>query len=322
LKGDKPPSEFFVHERGICESADVGAGTRIWAFAHVLPKARIGRDCNICDHVFIENDVVLGDEVTVKSGVQLWDGVRLGNRVFVGPNATFTNDPFPRSRKPPAKFAETIVEEDASIGANATILPGLKIGRAAMVGAGAVVTDSVPAYAMVVGNPARIVGYRTEASAEAATTPVGSLAREAGSRVSIGVGSCALLRMPQYGDLRGSLAPIDFAKDLPFEPRRSFVVHDVPSRNVRGEHAHRTCHQFLVAAAGRLSVLVDDGANRREIDLEGPGIGLYLPPMIWSIQYKFEAHTLLLVFASAPYDAADYIRDYEVFRSAAGDGAS
>jgi acetyltransferase-like isoleucine patch superfamily enzyme len=151
----------FIHEKALVEpGAHIGAGTRIWAFAHVLPGARIGSDCNICDHVFIENDVVIGDRVTVKSGVQLWDGVRLEDDVFVGPNATFTNDKFPRSKVYSDRFAgETVVKHGASIGANATILPGLTIGAGSMVGAGAVVTRDVPAKAVVVGNPARIVGY-------------------------------------------------------------------------------------------------------------------------------------------------------------------
>src|ERR1700761_3859061 len=138
---------FFVHELGRCESAHVGDGTRVWAYAHVLPGARIGADCNICDQVFIENDVVVGDRVTVKCGVQLWDGLRVENDVFIGPNATFTNDRFPRSKQYPEKFAETVVEQGASVGANATILPGLRLGRHCMVGAGAVVTRSVPPYA-------------------------------------------------------------------------------------------------------------------------------------------------------------------------------
>ena len=149
----------FVHAAGICESNNVGEGTRIWAFAHVLPGAHIGRDCNICDNVFIENDVVIGDAVTIKSGVQLWDGVRLGHRVFVGPNATFTNDPFPRSKRYRDSFSKTIVEDDASVGANATILPGVRIGYQAMIGAGAVVVNDVPARSIVVGNPGRVVGY-------------------------------------------------------------------------------------------------------------------------------------------------------------------
>ncbi|HEX6883309.1 MAG TPA: acyltransferase, partial [Planctomycetota bacterium] len=148
----------FVHPQGLCESRAVGPGTRVWAFAHVLPGARIGADCNLCDHVFVENDVVVGDRVTVKCGVQLWDGLRVADDVFIGPNATFTNDPFPRSKQRPERFAETRLERGCSIGANATILPGLTIGAEAMVGAGAVVTRSVPPRAIVRGNPARIVG--------------------------------------------------------------------------------------------------------------------------------------------------------------------
>lgn len=150
---------YFKHPQALVESEHVGAGTRIWAFAHVLPGAVIGVDCNICDHVFIENDVRVGNRVTVKCGVQLWDGIVLEDDVFVGPNATFTNDRFPRSKKPPEEFLKTIVRSGASIGANATILPGIEIGTNAMVGAGAVVTQDVPANAVVTGNPAQIHGY-------------------------------------------------------------------------------------------------------------------------------------------------------------------
>src|SRR5688500_13357804 len=129
----------FLHPRAIVESPRVGARTRVWAFAHILPGATVGEDCNICDGVFIENDVVVGDRVTVKCGVQLWDGVTLEDDVFVGPNATFTNDPFPRSRQQPDTFARTLVRRGASIGANATILPGIVIGQDAVIGAGSVV---------------------------------------------------------------------------------------------------------------------------------------------------------------------------------------
>jgi UDP-2-acetamido-3-amino-2,3-dideoxy-glucuronate N-acetyltransferase len=149
---------YFVHPQGICETSDVGEGTRVWAFAHVLSGAHIGADCNVCDHVFIENDVVVGDRVTIKSGVQLWDGLRVGDDAFIGPNATFTNDPFPRSKSYDHAVAITRVEDGASIGANATILPGCTIGSRAMVGAGSVVTRDVPANAIVAGNPARVIG--------------------------------------------------------------------------------------------------------------------------------------------------------------------
>src|SRR5512144_2380840 len=114
--------DFYVHPQGLCESKTIGAKTRVWAFAHVLPGARIGSDCNICDHVFIENDVIVGDRVTVKCGVQLWDGLRIADDVFIGPNATFTNDLFPRSRQE-FTLLETRIERAATIGANATILP-------------------------------------------------------------------------------------------------------------------------------------------------------------------------------------------------------
>lgn len=148
---------IYIHEKAICDSEDIGDGTRIWAFVHILKGARIGKNCNICDNVFIENDVTIGDNVTVKCGVQLWDGLDIRNNVFIGPNVTFCNDLFPRSKHYPAKFLKTIVEEGASIGANATILPGIRIGKSVMVGAGSVVVKDVPDSVVVVGNPARVV---------------------------------------------------------------------------------------------------------------------------------------------------------------------
>src|SRR3954471_15386647 len=235
---------IFVHERGLCESTTVGDGTRVWAFAHVLPGAQIGRDCNICDHVFVENDVVVGDRVTIKSGGQLWDGVRLSDDVFVGPNATFTNDPFPRSKVYPAAFEVTRIGEGASIGANATILPGRSIGRSALVGAGAVVTRDVPPNAIVAGNPARIVGY-VDAREGDAFLPQTSASTDAPPRVP----GTRLLRLTRADDLRGSLVAMNFA-DLPFVPKRFFTVFDVPSVDVRGEHAHRECEQLLVCVRG------------------------------------------------------------------------
>jgi len=150
--------KYFIHPQGLCESTNIGDNTRIWAFTHILPGAVIGSDCNICDHVFIENDVRIGNKVTIKCGVQIWDGITIEDNVFIGPNATFTNDKFPRSKIYPEEFLHTVVKKNASIGANATILPGLTIGENAMIGAGSVVVESVPPNAIVVGNPAKIVG--------------------------------------------------------------------------------------------------------------------------------------------------------------------
>lgn len=150
---------IYVHPRALVETRDVGEGTRIWAFAHVLPGSKIGRECNICDHVFIENDVVIGDRVTIKSGVQLWDGMRVANDVFIGPNVTFSNDVWPRSRNRNFELMRTTLEQGCSIGGGAAVLPGLVVGRGAMVGAGAVVVHNVPERAVVVGNPGRVVRY-------------------------------------------------------------------------------------------------------------------------------------------------------------------
>ena len=146
-----------IHPSSDVQSKQIGEGTRVWQYVVILPGAVIGRDGNICSHCFIENQVVVGDRVTVKCGVQLWDGVTLEDDVFVGPNATFTNDREPRSRNAKATMLSTLVKKGASIGANATILPGLTIGEGAMIGAGSVVTKDVPPRTLVIGNPARIV---------------------------------------------------------------------------------------------------------------------------------------------------------------------
>ncbi len=304
-------SEVFLHEKGLCESSEVGPGTRIWAFAHVLEGARIGADCNICDGVFIEGGAVVGDRVTVKCGVQLWTGVELEDDVFVGPNATFTNDPLPRSKQWLDDYPRTIVCRGASIGANATILPGLEIGTGAMVGAGAVVTRSVPPHAVVVGNPARIRGYVDSAT----ETGEAILPPASGAELKpLGVGGVHLQRFAAFSDLRGKLTAGELQTTaIPFSPKRWFLVYGVPSREIRGEHAHRECHQFLVCVHGSLHVAVDDGNNRAEVILDDPTIGIYIPPGVWGSQFRYDEDAVLLVLASHPYDSDDYIRDYGSF---------
>lgn len=148
-----------IHKLSDVGDCQIGVGTKVWQFVVILKGAVIGNDCNICAHVLIEGDVVLGERVTVKSGVQLWDGLRIGNDVFIGPNVTFTNDRFPRSKVYPESFAQTVVEDGASIGAGAVILPGVRIGAHALVGAGAVVTRDVAPGSLVLGNPARHVRF-------------------------------------------------------------------------------------------------------------------------------------------------------------------
>lgn len=300
---------FFRHPQALVETSNVGEGTRVWAFTHVLPGAVIGRECNICDQVFIENEVTVGDRVTVKCGVQLWDGVHLEDDVFIGPNVTFTNDPFPRSKQYPDSYPTTRVCVGASIGANATILPGLTIGEKAMVGAGAVVTRDVPRNAIVVGNPARIAGY-VQAEYQSAAK---SFAKDGQGSSALGVAGASLIHLPQVVDLRGALTFGEIGQHLPFTPKRFFVVYDVPSREVRGEHAHKALHELLICLRGNCSVMVDDGSRREEVLLDSPQVALHVPPALWRVHYKYSADAILLSLCSEEYDSEDYIRDYDSF---------
>lgn len=306
---------YFKHNNAIVESDNIGDSTNIWAFSQILSGAIIGNNCNINSHVFIEDDVIIGDRVTIKSGVQIWDGLRIENDVFIGPNATFTNDKFPRSKQYPDAFSNTIIREGASVGANATILAGVTIGKNAMVGAGAVVTKDVPANSIVVGNPARITGYVSSVNRTTETCIQAST--DATYETGTVAGVC-LTMLPLIPDLRGSLSFAEIGQKLPFEPKRYFIVFDVKSKEVRGEHAHRQLAQFLVCVKGSCSVVVDDGKHREEYQLDQPNIGLYLPPMTWGIQYKYSSDAVLLVLASDTYDPDDYIRDYDEFVNLVG----
>jgi acetyltransferase-like isoleucine patch superfamily enzyme len=150
-------NSVFIHSHALCESDQIGNGTRIWAFVHIMPGVVIGSDCNVCDHVYIESGVTIGNRVTIKSGVQLWETTVIEDDVFIGPNVTFTNNKWPKSKDPFRVHQHLLIRQGASIGANATILPGLELGRNCFIGAGAVVTKSVPDNTLVIGNPARIV---------------------------------------------------------------------------------------------------------------------------------------------------------------------
>lgn len=305
--------EVFVHPMAICESVQIGDRTKIWAFAHILEGAVIGQDCNICDGVFIENDVTVGDRVTIKSGVQLWDGVRVDDDVFIGPNATFTNDHFPRSKVWQKTLPMTHILSGASIGANATLLPGITIGKGAMIGAGTVVTRDVPANAIVYGNPGRIRGY--VGSDNGSSTKIGS---KKSTNVDVDrklTGGARLMNLNRMSDSRGHLMVVDFKDELPFVPQRFFTVSQVPSESVRGEHAHRKCQQVLVILNGFVTVVIDDGKVRMQVILSDPRIALYIPPLVWGSQFEFSSDAVLGVFASHAYDAEDYIHSYDEFRN-------
>lgn len=304
----------FVHALADVKPAALGAGTKVWQYCVILPDASIGSDCNICSHCFIENDVVVGDRVTIKNSVHLWDGLRISDDVFIGPHVSFTNDPFPRSKNLPHKFSNTYIKRGASIGANATILPGITIGKHAMIGAGAVVTRPVPDYAIVVGNPAAIVGY-TNTQQQSLSNARNSTELGIEKSIPTDVAGVSLHRLSSAVDMRGSLTVGEFEKDVPFAAKRFFLVHNVPSRETRGEHAHYQCAQFLVCIRGSCSAIADDGNVRQEFRLDQCDVGLLMPPMTWGTQYRYSTDAMLLVLASDYYDSADYIREYDTFLS-------
>ena len=148
---------MIIHKLSDVQTTNIGEDTTIWQFVVILAGAVIGSNCNICANVLVENDVIIGDNVTIKSGVYIWDGVILEDNVFIGPCVAFTNDKYPRSKEYPNVFLKTRVKKGASIGANATILPGIEIGEGAIIGAGSVVTKDVPPYSIVTGNPAKLI---------------------------------------------------------------------------------------------------------------------------------------------------------------------
>ncbi|YCO03458.1 WxcM-like domain-containing protein [Vibrio sp. VNB-15] len=300
---------MMIHDLSDVQSEKIGAGTNIWQFCVVLPNARIGSEVNICSNCLIENDVIIGNRVTIKSGVQIWDGIKIEDDVFVGPNVTFTNDKYPRSKEYPEEFAKTVIKKGASIGANATILPGITIAENAMVAAGAVVTRDVPENAIVRGNPASITSY-----VDVAKQKIQPSSTNWDGIENTGVNGVTTHSFPLITDLRGSLSVGEFDKEIPFDVKRYFTIFGVPSKEVRGEHAHKECHQFLICLHGSCNVLVDDGINREEVILDAPNKGVYLPPMTWGVQYQYSSDAVLIVFASHYYNADDYIRDYSIFK--------
>lgn len=302
------------HPSAICAGADMGSGTSVAAFAHVMCGARIGADCELGDHVLVQSDVVIGDRVRVEYGVAIWDGLRIEDDVLVGPNVSFTNRPLASGQAHRSNPCRTTICAGSSLGANCTILPGITVGAGAMVGAGSVLTRDVPPHAVVAGNPARIVGYAdTDYYDRRSAARVDTSAETEGWPQKLRVEGVSLHRLTCADDLRGSLVSAEVGGHIPFEPRRFFTVMEVPSKDVRGAHAHRLCEQFLVCQVGHVAVVVDDGEVREEVLLDDPGIGLYLPPLIWGTQYHYTSDALLLVLASRPYEPEDYIRDYDEF---------
>ena len=269
----------------------------------ISPSARIGPNC------FIEGHTTIGANTVLVGGITLVGDTTIGANCLVEPGVCLTNM-FPSAGETSRSL---VLGDNISVGAGSVLACGVTIGSNARIAAGTMVFRNVPPHAFVKGNPAAIVGYDTSAPTISA--------HDYGSKIDaprLDVSTCAvpgvrLHRFPRIRDLRGDLSVGEFGRNVPFEAKRYFLVFDVPSAETRGEHAHRQCEQFLICVSGQVSVLVDDGEYRAEFDLIGPNIGLYVPPNIWAVQYKYSPGAVLLVFASHFYDPSDYIRSYDQF---------
>jgi carbonic anhydrase/acetyltransferase-like protein (isoleucine patch superfamily) len=250
--------------------------------------------------------------ISIAPGAFVEEGVVLQENVILGANAVVLSVDQTSGKKVPA-----VIKAGATIGANATIMPGVVVGERALIKPGSVVTHSVPPLAIVEGNPAIISGYLS--------TFVKNINQynftqdiELNTAIHSKVTGVTLHKFKYVSDLRGNLTVGEFEKDVPFTPKRYFLVLDVPTAETRGEHAHRQCEQFLICVKGSCSIVADNGTTREEFTLNTPSLGLYLPPMVWGIQYKYSSDAVLLVFASHYYDASDYIRDYKEFLEIVG----
>ena len=301
-----------IHKSAEVFTKKIGIGTRVWQNTVILKNAIIGKNCNINCNCFVENDVKIGNSTTIKSGSYLWDGASIGNNVFIGPNVTFINDKYPKSKKKPKFFLKTTIEDDASVGAASILMPGITVGRGSIIGAGSLVTKSVPSYTVVAGSPAKIINYINNIKKNKKVKLLSKKNSKSWNK-NITIGKVSISNLKTVSDLRGDLSVGDFQSDIPFKVKRFFLISEVPNEKIRGEHAHFKCHQFIICTKGSCSITLDDGKKRFSLNLNSPSQGLYVPPKIWSTQYNYSANASILVFASHKYDPKDYIRDYNIF---------
>lgn len=240
---------------------------------------------------------------------QYSEGVHLGSDVIVEPGARLV----PPRALHGGRDSDLVIKDGVVIGAGALVAGASVVGAGAQVRPGSVVTENVPAYAIVSGNPARVVGYVVPSRVESiGRLPVLVSPPECPGKLDL-IGGATLHRFPEVSDLRGKLTFAQLAAGLPFVVERFFVVYDVPSSELRGEHAHRTLHELLVCVSGSLRVSLTDGLNRFDVVLDHPSVGLYLPPHVWSTQFQQSSSAVLVVLCSEKYSQESYIRDYDTF---------
>lgn len=282
---------------------NIHPSSRINEHVSVDATARIGPNCH------------LQGCITIEAGVLLKGGITLIGDIMVGRNSILEPGVCIASPKPGQPRESTVVRlgHEVHVGAGTILLSGVSIGHHAWIEPGTVVVRNIPSHALVGGNPATISGYMDDPTYQGRiASNVVPRPDSPGAHPSL-VQGVTVHHFARVRDLRGDLSVGEFERNVPFQPKRYFIVYDVPSTETRGEHAHKQCHQFLICVAGSVSVVVDDGARREEVLLDRPNIGLFIPAGVWGIQYKYSANGVLLVFASEYYDASDYIRNYDEF---------
>ncbi len=280
---------------------NVDASSRIGPGVQVSPEALIGPNCHLVG------------QITLERGVRLVGGITLVGDIHIARDACLEPGVSIASNRPGSASTATQVKVGAGahLGAGVVLSAGVSIGAGAWIEPGAVVLRNIPPHAIVGGNPAVISGYVEDASQHSRMAPSLVQFGDAPGVHACQVAGVTVHNYSRIRDLRGDLTVGEFGRNLPFMPKRYFLVFDVPSFETRGEHAHKVCDQFLVCVSGSVSVVVDDGLRREEILLDRPNMGVYIPAGVWGIQYKYSRDGSLLVFASEYYDATDYIRNYD-----------
>ena len=269
--------------------------------AVISPYATLSSTCSIDAGTYVGSRVAIGERVVVKAGATLNGLCQIADDCVIGTGCVLDAGD---------DAGSVVIEAGAILAASVTVSGPAKIGKGARIEAGTTILRDVPPHALVAGNPAQIIGY-TSTAERSEDLPAGK--RNSHQVECSSVHGVTLHRFPRIIDLRGNLTVGEFERTVPFSPKRYFIVFGVPNAEIRGEHAHRTCKQFLICARGTCSVVADDGEHREEFLLDDPSLGLYLPPLTWGIQYKYSPDAVLLVFASEYYDSNEYIRDYDDF---------
>ena len=278
--------------------------------AVIRDGAILGKDVSLGDYVVVYPGARLDDGCTAEGFTQLWAGVHLQAGTRLGPGVTLE-----RSAVSEDHESSTTFGTNCNVGAGVIVHQGVSIGEGVVITPGSVVAQNLPPYAIASGSPARVIGYVENLPIQGTLQqwPIHIEFPVDNAVTHIGVGEVTLHRCKLVRDPRGDLSVGEFPQDIPFDPKRFFLVFNVPSEKTRGEHAHHHCHQFLICVKGSCSVVVDDGLSRCEVKLDSPDLGIHLPPLTWGIQYKYSTDAVLLVFTSDYYDVSDYIRNYSDF---------